>query len=430
MDDKSEADAPCVVGNETADDITVCLRTISGSSTLFLYKSSDLKAKSKFFADRISSSNTKHCIEIHCLDSDFSDHVELLDFLRTPAPRLVDSWKSVKYALNILKVAVVLQCEEIIHSCVQYLEACPWTDEEEEEITKTVPELGPLAMPILARTLPVDVNATRNVLIAAIQVATSISGPCYPFGNELITSAQEQVDYMLGEDDETQPLTSDEMVKSEIKVGLSNVFSLFQKSIASLHSEDFINPEALEIRVLQALAALIWLCCILPRFSLMRDFVSSWADISANILCVLDDIKFESSMWALKTKIIEVTTKVLEAVGYGNVILPPAFRVHLLRTWMPFIRKMKPLLDLREPYKMDDELCQNIEGSMVSLILSLPSTDQAEILADWMDNQLLKFPDLSEAFEIWCYRAKSAKRRLVEGLDRVGGTSTSSDLSA
>ena len=35
-------------------------------------------------------------------------------------------------------------------------------------------------------------------------------------------------------------------------------------------------------------------------------------------------------------------------------------------------------------------------------------------------------PDLSEAFEVWCYRTKSAKRRLVEGLDGHGDGAASS----
>ena len=92
---------------------------------------------------------------------------------------------------------------------------------------------------------------------------------------------------------------------------------------------------------------------------------------------------------------------------------------------------MKALLDSMAdketefPYKLDEDLCQSIEGAMVSLILALPSSDQADILADWMSAEQLRYPDLSEAFEVWCYRTKSAKRRLVEGLGNVGNTTLS-----
>jgi hypothetical protein len=74
---------------------------------------------------------------------------------------------------------------------------------------------------------------------------------------------------------------------------------------------------------------------------------------------------------------------------------------------------------------MDEDLCQSIEGAIISLVLALPSNDQADILADWMEADQVSYPDLSEAFEVWCYRTKSAKRRLAEGLRRVDNTTVS-----
>ena len=66
--------------------------------------------------------------------------------------------------------------------------------------------------------------------------------------------------------------------------------------------------------------------------------------------------------------------------------------------------------------KIDGEIWQALESSFVSIILALPSSDQAEILTEWLSKNGV-YPDLTEAFEVWCYRSKVAKRRL--GL--VGG---------
>ncbi|XP_052210575.1 BTB/POZ domain-containing protein At3g05675 isoform X2 [Diospyros lotus] len=245
-------------------------------------------------------------------------------------------------------------------------------------------------MPILTKIQPVNLIDTKNVLLSAIRFATSISGPCPPFGNELKTSAQEQVEYMLGEDNDTQFLTADEEVKAE------------------------------------SLSDLDWMCSVLPKMDLMKDFVVNWAELSGNILRVVQDKKLESLMWGFKVKLMEVTAKVLEAVGYGTIIIPAPCRVQLLKAWLPFMRKMKPLLDSLGneddsfPYKMDEDLCQSIEGAIVSLILALPSNDQADILADWMKGEQARYPDLTEAFEVWCYRTKSAKRRLLECMERDG----------
>ncbi|KAI3727785.1 hypothetical protein L6452_16405 [Arctium lappa] len=411
-------------------DVTVCLRNSKGRPELFYLHSSILKENSKFFADKLSDPNCGASIDIHCLDCNYEHHVDLLRRLYFSKESLLESWNSVHSALGVLQVASEFNCRQITDSCIQYLEAVPWEDKEEELILKVVSKLGPEAMPILARVQPVDVSGTKNVFLSAIRFATSVVSPSPPFGDELRTSAQEQVEYMLGDDDEEIPLViADEEVKSESKKGLANICSLFDKELSCLLSQTY--EEATEKRVMQSLLDLGWICNILSKMDLMKEFVDQWIDFSNRVIGVMEDKVLKSSMWGLKLKIVELTGKVLDAVGYGNVIIPSARRVELVKTWLPYIRKMKPVLDsigneeTGYPFKMDEDLCQNIEGAIVALLSALPSNDQAEILADWMNGEQVKYPDLSEAFEIWCYRTKSAKRRLVEGLDRVGKATVS-----
>lgn len=412
-------------GDRSTSDVVIRLRNKEGRPELFYTHSFILKTNSKFFAEKLSGSNSLSSIEIHCSDFDYDYHVDLLRYLYLSPDALLDSWDSVKSAIGILQVSSTLLCEEITLSCVQYLEAVPWEDKEEEEILKVVSKLGPIAMPILARIQPVDLVAAKNVFLSAVRFATSIGGPCPPFGDELKNSAQEQVEYMLAEDEDTPLVTADEEVKEEVKKGLSAMYLSFEKDLSALLYEPDLLSETSEKSIMQSLSDLEWICTILPKMDLMKDFVSSWAEISSSILRVVEDKKLESLMWGFKKKLIELTAKVLEAVGYGNVIIPAPSRVQLLRIWLPYIRKMKPLLDsvgdeeTGFPYKMDEDLCQSIEGTIVSFILALPSNDQADILADWMKAEQVRYPDLSEAFEIWCYRTKSAKRRLIEGPDRV-----------
>lgn len=417
------------LGDPSASDVTICLRNKEGRPEVFHSHSFILKSKSKFFADKLSQPNSNSQVEIQCTDDNYYHHVELLKRLYYPTNSLLDSWDSVRSAIGILQVAAALHCKEATESCLQYLEAVPWEDKEEEQILKAVSKLGPVAMPILARIQPVDLKATKNVFISAIRFATSADGPCAPFGDELKTSAQEQVEYMLGDDDGVPLIKADDEVKLETKIGLSKIFSFFQKELSLLPLESEIVCESLENRIMQGLSDLEWICNVLPKMELMNEFVAKWGDISGNILGIIEDKKLDSVFWGLKVKLIEVTSKVLEAVGYGNVVIPAPCRMNLIKTWLPYIRKTKPLLDSMYskdsdfPHKMDDDLCQNIEGAMVSLILALPSNDQAEILQEWMStSEQVRYPDLSEAFEVWCYRTKSAKRRLMEGLDHVGNT--------
>lgn len=428
MDEHTEIDS-VEFGDQWSSDIVIRLKNSRGRQELFHSHSYILKSKSRYFADRLSEPITHSCLEIDCTEVNYDHHLTLLKCLYLPAASLLDSWDSVRSALGVLQVAAALRCESIVQSCIQFLEATPWEDGEQDEIVVVVSRLGPTAMPILARIQPVDLVATRSVFISAIRFATSIDGPFPPFGDELRTSAQEQVEYMLGDDEDMSLITTDNEVKLEIGIGLSKKFSLFERELPSLLESDMCKVA--EGNVVQILSDLDWMCNILLKMGLMDDFVSKWIEISEKALQIIEDKKLECVMWGLKVKLIEVTSKVLDAVGYGNVILPAPRRVQLLKSWLPFLRKLKPILDLMTNkdtdfrYKMDDDLSQSIEGAIVSLVSALPANDQADILGDWMNTGQLRYPDLSEAFEIWCFRSKSAKRRLVGGLDRVDSTTVS-----
>lgn len=418
------------LGDRSTSDVIVLLKNRADRLEQFYCHSSILSVKSKFFAKKISESQSTSldsccCIEVPCSGSEYDHYVELLRLLYISPESIFDSWDSVQTALGVLQVSVTLCCDEITQSCVQYLEAAPWEEKEEEVILKTVGSLGAAAMPILARIEPVDLNAAKNVFISAIRFATSTGLSCPPFTSELKTSAQEQVEYMLVEDEDVPLVTADDDVKSELKMGLSKLFSLFME-VMSLLSESDGSLEAAEKKVLQSLSDVEWMCNILPKMDMMKDFVCLWSDISVNILAVVQDKKFSCDIWSVKVKLMEVTGKVLEAVGYGHVILPAPARVQLLKIWLPYIRMMKPLLDSKcaddtaFAYKLDDDLCQGIEGAIVSMVSALPSNDQADILTDWMQPEQVRYPDLSEAFEVWCYRTKAAKRRLEVGFNEVG----------
>lgn len=424
-------------GDTTAADVSVRLTNRDGGQEWFHCHSLVLMNSSKFFADELSSnqpSKPTKCVVVFCSGSDYVHYVKILKLLYLSEDLVLDSFDSVKSALGILRASVALQCDNITKSCMHYLEAVPWEEKEEEEIIKVIPALGPDAMPVLARIQPVDLTNTMNVFIAAIRFATAIDRSFPPFGDELKTSAQEQVEYMLLEDEETMLLAGNKDVRSELKTGLANMFARLEIELDMLPSDYDQSPELAEQRFLQSVADLDWIGNVLPKMEMMKEFVSSWANISDYLLAVVQDEKYNFGLWAVKGKLIEVAGKTLEAIGYGNVVLPAANRAQFLKTWLPYMRKMKDLLDSKAsdnevfPYKIDSDICQSIEGAIVSLVLALPSNDQADILGDWMKGtDQLKFPDLSEAFEVWCYRTKTAKRRLSVGFNSMAMSLSPSD---
>ncbi|KAK2418542.1 BTB/POZ domain-containing protein [Trifolium repens] len=375
--DKEEK-AICVIGDQSTSDVVVRLRTQEGRDDRLYCHSAILVKNCKYFADRLSENwptcqilGSRNCVDVNCQESDFDYHVNLIRLLYIVVDGSVDDlWHGVRNALGILQVAVELECPKIVTACVSYLEAMTWEESEEEEILKVVPRMGLQAEPILARVQPVNQLAIRNIFLSAIRFATS-SPPATM--KDLKSSAQEQLEYMLTEDDDAPLLIADDNVKFEI----------------------------------------------LSKLEIMGDFVECWFDASENIVKALEQGSSTNEVIEVKLRAIEVTSKVLEAIAYGTVILPTAKRLQVLKLWLPFVRVTKPIIDSSMLdcenavlLKMDGEMWQSLESSFVSIILALPSGDQAELLTQWLENEHIRYPDLTEAFEVWCYRSKVARRRL------------------
>jgi hypothetical protein len=380
----------------------------------------------KYFADRLSENwptcqilGSRNCVDVNCQESDFDYHVNLIRLLYIVVDGSVDDlWHGVRNALGILQVAVELECPKIVTACVSYLEAMTWEESEEEEILKVVPRMGLQAEPILARVQPVNQLAIRNIFLSAIRFATS-SPPATM--KDLKSSAQEQLEYMLTEDDDAPLLIADDNIKFEVKECVKRLFSGFNNSLIHLFcgSTESLS-EAGNIMLFKSyLTDLSWVCQILSKLEIMGDFVECWFDASENIVKALEQGSSTNEVVEVKLRAIEVTSKVLEAIAYGTVILPTAKRLQVLKVWLPFVRVTKPIIDSSMMdsenavlLKMDGEMWQSLESSFVSIILALPSGDQAELLTQWLENEHIRYPDLTEAFEVWCYRSKVARRRL------------------
>lgn len=433
------------LGERATSDVIVRLRTVHGRDDWFYAHSEILCAKSKYFASRLSDEwptyhllDSRNCVEVICIESDIDHHVKLLRMLYSNLEEPVgDMWHSVKNALGMLKVATKLGCDAIASKCACYLEAVPWEENEEEEILKTLPaivssthklvaELGAEIQPVLARLQPVDAVSIRNVFISAVHMATSskskTSDTLSTLPSDLKAAAQEQVEYMLEEDDDAPLLIADDDLKSALRVKFLNLFGSFKTELIVLTDS---TRQFSEATILEKVSDLLWASRVLPRVGLNPEFVDFWVGISSDVTGALNGEKVREVLWDTKLRVVEITATVLKAVGYGNVILSAGERVQLVKVWLPFIRETKLVVEEmfaveKVSMEMDVDLCQSIENALVSLVLSLPSGDQAEILADWLRWDHARFPDLSEAFEVWCFRTKAAKRRLGVENRKVG----------
>ncbi|KAI8535895.1 hypothetical protein RHMOL_Rhmol10G0210300 [Rhododendron molle] len=425
LDNKTRA--PCRIGDRSTSDVVVRLRTQEGRDEWVYCHSYVLISNSKYFSDRLSENwptcqilDSRNCVEVYCQESDLDYHINVLRlFYDINVCSVTDMCHGVRNALGVLRVANELGCPQIIASCVDYLEAVSWEETEEEEILRTIPGMGSQAEPILARLQPVNTTAIVRIFLAAIRFATS--SPC-PSLTDLKTSAQEQLEYMLTEDDDAPLLTADDQIKSEVSECINSLFTRFTSLLESLvcKTEEPVS-ETGKLQLFQSyLTDLSWACQILVKLEIMREFIMKWMEASDNIVKAVDQASPEADILESRLKIVEITAKILEPIAYGTIILPTAKRLKMVKVWLPFTRIVKPLIDAASAdgeeglaLKMDGELWQSLESAFVSIILALPSGDQAEILTGWLQNEHIRYPDLTEAFEVWCYRSKVAKRRLA-----------------
>ncbi|KAI4369128.1 hypothetical protein MLD38_017612 [Melastoma candidum] len=421
-----ETKAPCGFGDRSSSDVVVRLRTSEGRDDWLYCHSQILIEKSKYFADRLSDNwptcqilDSRSCVEVYCQESDFDFHVSLLRLFYVVIESSGDDlWHGVRNALGILRAAVYLYCPEIVTACVNYLEAVPWEENEEEEILQTIPKMGSQALPVLSRLEPVNQSAVLQVFLSAVRFVTST--PSLDM-NGLKSSAQEQLEYMLNEDDDEPLLVADDGVRSEVRECVKRLLERFNNLLeALLCDRKEIDHHGEKMTVLISyLSDLLWASKMATKLEIMRDLVICWVEGSDKVVKVTELVIPTPEVLKVKVRIMEITARVLECIGSGNVILPPLKRLHALKIWLPYARIVKSALeslaasdDEDTTVEIEDELFPTLESAFVSIMLTLPSGDQAEVLTDWLGNKSIKYPDLSEAFEAWCYRSKVAKRRL------------------
>lgn len=424
----NESNPAVRIGDRSSSDVVVRIRTNDGRDERIYCHSQVLVGKSKYFADRLSENwptllilDSRNCVEVYCEECVFDYHVKVLRlFYEISETVVLEVCHGVRNALGILRVAVDLGCPHIVSACVDYLEAVPWEESEEEEIIKIIPRLGSPVERVVARLQPVNPTLTVKIFMSALRFATS-SPPSSV--TDLKTSAQEQLDYILTEDDDAPLLTADEEIKAEVVQCVNSLFARFKEYLESLLCE--LEESKVDLAKLQLflpfLADLSWACMILVKLESVRDFVCSWVEASYGILRVLETENPEIGKTETKLKVLEVTVKVLEAIGYGTVVLPNTKRLFMVKVWLPFVRTSKPLIDTAVSndaenelvLKVDAELWQSLESAIISIILALPSDDQAQVLTEWLADKHIRYPDLTEAFEVWCYRSKVSKRRLT-----------------
>nr|XP_043606878.1 BTB/POZ domain-containing protein At1g63850-like [Erigeron canadensis] len=397
-------------GNEFNDpsssDVKLTLSSKDGLSVCVSVHRQILAAHSRFFADKLSDFRKKvigqqlrglidninpYLVEIADCD-DIEVYVESIRLMYCKDLRMKLMKDDVPRVLGILKVSAAIGFDAGVLACLEYLEAAPWAEDEEEKVASLLSELqleGDGAVEVLKR-VSVDITPgdeeshdNQEVLLKLLYVVLEGKDEKARRDMKILISK------MLHEN------------LSKIDLKKESLYSACDKCLHLL-KHHFLKASEGDLQDVAQISRqsgnLHWLLDILIDRQISEDFLKLWASQTK-----LSEV--HSKVPALyRYEISKVTARLFVGIGKGQLLASKESRCLLLQTWLaPFYDDFTWMR--RGSRNLDRNL---IEEGLSNTILTLPLDWQQEILMSWFDRFLNSgddCPNIQRGFEIWWKRA-------------------------
>lgn len=287
--------------------------------------------------------------------------------------------------------------DEGIASCLEYLEAVPWSEDEEEKVKSQLSELQ------------LHDSASDQVLLR-VSTEPSTSARADEILSRLLTGVLQAKDDRARREMKTlisRLLREDAANDSNrLDVSKETLYHLCHRCLSSLVlclSEATGMDEKRDRGVLMAEIAreadnMQWIVDIMVDKKMGEDFVKLWADQKE--LAVLHS-KIPTMY---RHEISRITAQLCIAIGSRHLLVPKDTRFSLLSTWLEALYEDFGWMR-RASRSVDKKL---VEEGLSQTILTLPLHQQQAILLNWFDRFLNKgddCPNIQKAFEVWWRRA-------------------------
>lgn len=275
---------------------------------------------------------------------------------------------------------------------MEYLEAAPWAEDEEEKVSSLLSELqleGIGAGEVLKRvsidvtTGPEDGTDNEGVLLKLLHVV--LEGKDEKARREMKVLVLK----MLKENS-----SQNDLRKESLYSACDGCFDLLR--------QQFLRTAAGELEGVSQIARqadnLHWILDILIDRQVAEDFLNKWASESdlAEAHCKVAAIH--------RYEVSRVTARLFVGIGKGQLLASKEARWMLLKTWLvPFYEDFGWMK--RGSKGIDRHL---VEEGLSNTILTLPLPWQQEVLMSWFDRFLNNgddCPNIQRGFEVWWRRA-------------------------
>ncbi|GMN24466.1 hypothetical protein TIFTF001_000581 [Ficus carica] len=356
-----------------------------------------LSSKSRFFAEKLRlERGISHSVEISdCDDVEVYVETVVLMYSEDLKKRLIG--EEVSKVLGLLKVSAAIMFDLGIASCLEFLEAVPWSKDEEE---KVISNLSQLQLEDSASEVLLRVSSEPSTSAQADDILLRLlTGVLQAKDDKARREMKSLISRLLRED---APIRS-----NTLDISKDTLYYLCHGCISSLvlclSEATRIEETRRDRGVLMGEIAreadnLQWIVDILVDKKMADEFVKLWAD--QNELAIMHS-KIPTMY---RHEISRVTAQLCIAIGRGHILVPKDTRFSLLSTWLEA---------LYEDFGWMRRACRSVDKKLVEdglgqTILTLPLPQQQTILLNWFDRFLNKgddCPNVQRAFEVWWRRA-------------------------
>ncbi|KAL3677669.1 hypothetical protein R1sor_020625 [Riccia sorocarpa] len=415
-------------GDDLTSDVVLHLKSASGEredeegvpeivSTLYLHSSA--LRKSEFFEARLSerwssnaaagcSSNNNplqvgnnNVVELtidKCKDP--QTYIRCIQLLYVPNRVKHTCFVDIQDALNILEVAAELLFHDCVVACMRYLESVPWPPGQESVIRSCVSNLHLQPSEDLRARLcePEGIHDVKPV-----DIMQGVLG-------ELLTLVTN------GAPSKAREIT-ERVLLANVQSSTSSAFANVNEVV--LFKELQGNLEILKVQLRKFANFFSWnghqlnVACSALRWILDELFTLHIADEAVRMFSEEKELAQLMVLRIYQNPFTEtlffILVRMLQALQKGEVLSPRSVRLTLLTTWLPVVAKLGNDNDSFG----HEETQKNLEDGLGAVVETLPMVDQEIIFRIWIGACLKSrrsWPDLSEAFELWCNKLRQAHR--------------------
>ncbi|KAK6159464.1 hypothetical protein DH2020_006778 [Rehmannia glutinosa] len=317
---------------------------------------------------------------------------------------LLSSIDSVSTALDLLPIALELLFEDCIKACVKFLEAVPWSEDEEEKILNLIPFLSnEESKELLARVSPAKRESSEEMLHGLILSAIH-NHPNMAFAKAFVAKL-------------LRDFSSRESARKVLDKAFEKSLRVVKQSLEEYSSPDFRGDHN-ETEAIQRLNLhtamtngkhLLWLVERMIELKVADTAVKAWseqASFTSDLQRAFRDDAWRNIVPSLPAVVLRCTSRLANAVATGHILAAKQVRMKLVRDWLPVLITCKDSVSLMGPNHKS--LYLELEETFLRIISTLPLSDAQDLL-----QQCLSFstrnvddcPHLVAAFTTWFRRA-------------------------